>query len=87
MLSGLVDEVQKDIMNPLGPQTMPVLGVDEVERLLAQTDEPLSVEPVGVAGPSRSAAGGALHDRAPRAAAPQADGDPQLVRCAASMTR
>jgi hypothetical protein len=38
MLSGLVDEVQKDIMNPIGPQTMPVLGVDEVERLLAQTE-------------------------------------------------
>jgi aminoglycoside phosphotransferase (APT) family kinase protein len=38
MLSGLVDEVQKDIMNPIGPQTMPVLGVDEVERLLAETE-------------------------------------------------
>jgi aminoglycoside phosphotransferase (APT) family kinase protein len=38
MLSGLVDEVQKDIMNPIGPQTMPVLGVDEVERLLEQTE-------------------------------------------------
>lgn len=38
MLSGLVDEVQKDIMNPIGPQTMPVLGVDEVERLLEHTE-------------------------------------------------
>jgi aminoglycoside phosphotransferase (APT) family kinase protein len=38
MLSGLVDEVQKDIMNPIGPQTMPVLGVDEVERLLEKTE-------------------------------------------------
>jgi len=38
MLSGLVDEVQKDIMNPIGPQTIPVLGVDEVERLLEQTE-------------------------------------------------
>ena len=38
MLSGLVDEVQKDIMNPIGPQTMPVLGVDEVERLLERTE-------------------------------------------------
>lgn len=39
MLSGLVDEVQKDIMNPIGPQTMPVLGVDEVERLLERTEQ------------------------------------------------
>jgi macrolide phosphotransferase len=38
MLSGLVDEVQKDIMNPIGPQTMPVLGIDEVERLLERTE-------------------------------------------------
>ncbi|MEZ5190908.1 MAG: phosphotransferase [Schumannella sp.] len=38
MLSALVDEVQKDIMNPIGPQTMPVLGVDEVERLLERTE-------------------------------------------------
>jgi len=38
MLSGLVDEVQKDIMNPIGPQTMPVLGVDEVEALLARAE-------------------------------------------------
>lgn len=38
MLSGLVDEVQKDIMNPIGPQTMPVLGVEEVERLLERTE-------------------------------------------------
>lgn len=38
MLSGLVDEVQKDLMNPIGPQTMPVLGVDEVERLLERTE-------------------------------------------------
>lgn len=38
MLSGLVDEVQKDIMNPIGPQTMPVLGVDEVERLLERAE-------------------------------------------------
>lgn len=39
MLSGLVDEVQKDIMNPIGPQTMPVLGVDEVERLLERAEQ------------------------------------------------
>ncbi|MGN6501925.1 MAG: phosphotransferase [Pseudolysinimonas sp.] len=38
MLSGLVDDVQKDIMNPIGPQTMPVLGVDEVERLLDRAE-------------------------------------------------
>lgn len=38
MLAGLVDEAEKDVMNPIGPQTMPVLGVDEVERLLEQTE-------------------------------------------------
>lgn len=38
MLTSLVDDVQKDIMNPIGPQSVPVLGVDEVERLLAQTE-------------------------------------------------
>lgn len=38
MLSRLVDEVQKDIMNPIGPQTMPTLGIDEVEALLAETE-------------------------------------------------
>jgi macrolide phosphotransferase len=38
MLTSLVDDVQKDIMNPIGPQTMPVLGIDEVERLLEQTE-------------------------------------------------
>jgi macrolide phosphotransferase len=38
MLSGLVDDVQKDIMNPIGPQTMPVLGVDEVEALLNRAE-------------------------------------------------
>jgi len=38
MLSRLADDVQKDLMNPIGPQTMPVLGVDEVERLLERTE-------------------------------------------------
>jgi len=38
MLTGLVDEVQNDVMEPIGPQTMPVLGIEEVEALLAQTE-------------------------------------------------
>lgn len=42
MLSGLVDDVQKDVMNPIGPQTMPVLGVDEVEALLARSERNVS---------------------------------------------
>lgn len=37
MLSGLVDDVQKDLMNSVGPQTLPVLHVDEVEALLERT--------------------------------------------------
>jgi aminoglycoside phosphotransferase (APT) family kinase protein len=36
MLSALVDETQKDLMNPIGGPTVP-LGVDEVEQLLART--------------------------------------------------
>lgn len=42
MLSGLVDDVHNDIMNPIGPQTMPVLGVDEVEALLARAERSAS---------------------------------------------
>ena len=38
MLSALVDEVQNDMGNRLTPQTMPVLGVDEVEALLSRTE-------------------------------------------------
>jgi len=36
MLSALVDETQKDLMNPIGGPTVP-LGVDEVEQLLERT--------------------------------------------------
>lgn len=42
MLSGLVDDVQKDVMNPIGPQTMPTLTVDEVEELLARSERHVS---------------------------------------------
>lgn len=38
MMSALVDDVQNDLMNPIGPVTMPVLGVDEVEQLLDRTE-------------------------------------------------
>jgi aminoglycoside phosphotransferase (APT) family kinase protein len=36
MLSSLVDETQKDLMNPIGGPSVP-LGVDEVEQLLERT--------------------------------------------------
>ena len=42
MMSNLVDEVNRDVMNPIGPQTMPVLGVDEVEELLARAERSAS---------------------------------------------
>ena len=38
MMSHLVDDVEKDVMNPIGPQTMPVLGVEEVEALLERAE-------------------------------------------------
>lgn len=41
MLSGLVDSVQSDVMNPLGPQTMPTLAVDEVEAMLDRNEKVL----------------------------------------------
>ncbi len=34
MLTGIADDAQKDLMNPIGAQTMPVLDVDQVEELL-----------------------------------------------------
>ncbi len=37
MLTGLVDDVQNDVMNPLGAQTMPTMAVDEVEAFLARS--------------------------------------------------
>ena len=42
MMSHLVDEVNRDVMNPIGPQTMPVLGVDEVEALLERAERSAS---------------------------------------------
>lgn len=38
MLTGLVDNVKNDVMNPIGAQTMPTMAVDEVEALLARTE-------------------------------------------------
>lgn len=38
LMSGLVDDVHQDLMNPIGPQTMPILAVDEVEALLDRTE-------------------------------------------------
>lgn len=38
MLHGLVDDLQNDLMNPLGPQTMPVMAVDEVEAMLDKVE-------------------------------------------------
>ena len=42
MMSHLVDDVNKDVMNPIAPQTMPVLGVDEVEALLERAERSAS---------------------------------------------
>jgi aminoglycoside phosphotransferase (APT) family kinase protein len=38
MLSALVDSTLNDVMNPLNPQTMEVMAVDEVEALLDRTE-------------------------------------------------
>lgn len=38
MLTGLVDRMRSDVMNPLGAQTMPTSTVDEVEALLARSE-------------------------------------------------
>ncbi|HEY2642623.1 MAG TPA: phosphotransferase [Galbitalea sp.] len=38
LLAGLTDNVHNDVMNPIGPQTMPTLGVDEVEAMLARSE-------------------------------------------------
>lgn len=38
MLHRLLDNVQNDIMNPIGPQTMPVMGVGEVEAMLSRSE-------------------------------------------------
>jgi aminoglycoside phosphotransferase (APT) family kinase protein len=38
MLTGLVDDVRNDVMNPLGAVTMPTMAVDEVEAFLARSE-------------------------------------------------
>jgi macrolide phosphotransferase len=38
MLSELVDDVHRDVTNPITPQTAPVLGLDEVRDLLDETE-------------------------------------------------
>ena len=38
MLTGLVDDVRNDVMNPLGAPTMPTMAVDEVEAFLARSE-------------------------------------------------
>jgi aminoglycoside phosphotransferase (APT) family kinase protein len=37
MLTGLVENVRNDVMNPIGAQTMPTMAVDEVEAFLARS--------------------------------------------------
>jgi macrolide phosphotransferase len=38
LLTGLSDNVRNDVMNPLGPLTMPTLAVDEVEAMLLRSE-------------------------------------------------
>ena len=38
MLDGLVDDVQNDVMNPIGAQTMPTMAIDEVEAFLDRNE-------------------------------------------------
>jgi macrolide phosphotransferase len=38
MLTGLVDNIRSDVMNPIGAQTMPTMAVDEVEAFLARSE-------------------------------------------------
>jgi aminoglycoside phosphotransferase (APT) family kinase protein len=38
MLNALVDNVLGDVMNPLSAQTMPIIGIDEVEAMLERTE-------------------------------------------------
>jgi aminoglycoside phosphotransferase (APT) family kinase protein len=38
MLQRIVDDIQNDVMNPLGAQTMPTMAVDEVEAFLARSE-------------------------------------------------
>lgn len=38
MLTGLVDNIRNDVMNPIGAQTMPTMALDEVQDLLDRTE-------------------------------------------------
>jgi macrolide phosphotransferase len=38
LLTSLADSVRRDVMHPIGAQTMPTLAVDEVETMLAHTE-------------------------------------------------
>jgi len=38
MLTGLVDSIRSDVMNPIGAKTMPTMAVDEVEELLNRSE-------------------------------------------------
>jgi aminoglycoside phosphotransferase (APT) family kinase protein len=38
LLGALTDSVHSDVMNPIGPQTIPTMAVDDVEALLARTE-------------------------------------------------
>ena len=37
MLSGLVDTVENDVMNPIAAHQVPTMGLDEVEEFLEQS--------------------------------------------------
>jgi len=38
MLTGLVDDVRNDVMNPLGAVAMPTMAIDEIEAFLARSE-------------------------------------------------
>jgi aminoglycoside phosphotransferase (APT) family kinase protein len=38
LLAALTDTVRRDVLNPIGPQTIPTMAVDDVEALLARTE-------------------------------------------------
>ena len=38
LLAALADSVHRDILNPIGPQTMPTMAVEDVEAMLTRTE-------------------------------------------------
>jgi macrolide phosphotransferase len=38
LLAALTDSARRDVLNPIGPQTMPTMAVEDVETLLAHTE-------------------------------------------------